>query len=437
MLAEIQLAEIWSASLFGIAAFSSAPSLIGSATIAHADDWPQILGPNRDGQAPAARLNDWTTTPPSAVWQVDVGAGYAGPAISDEPDARVVLPHRKGDEELLSCFALATGKVLWEAKFPANYRTTIDPDDGPRCPPVIAKDRVLYYGAAGDLRCVELATGKTLWEQPLRATYNAPDGYFGAGSTPLVIGSTIIACIGGREAAVVGLDLQDGRLLWKYGSMEASYAAPTIVMRGSQPLSLCVLRLETVLLDPTNGKELAKIPFGQRGPTVNAATPIVSGATSLLTASYGIGAVLVDWSAEPKTIWRSDNALSSQYPTPVLLNASASITKPTLLGIHGREDQGVAALRLVDWQTGKVNSELSGFGMAHLIATPDDVLALKVAGSLVRLKPASKSIEVVREISLPATGDYRALPALAHGMFCCRSTSNGSGKLVALRVGNP
>ena len=91
-----------------------------------------------------------------------------------------------------------------------------------------------------------------------------------------------------------------------------------------------------LLVDPATGEVVAQAPFGMRGPTVNAATPIVAGEAIFLTASYGIGAKLLEVKTSGvKAIWSSDEVLSSQYNTPVYDNGY-------LYGIHGREDAGLA-----------------------------------------------------------------------------------------------
>ena len=51
---------------------------------------------------------------------------------------------------------------------------------------------------------------------------------------------------------------------------------------------LCITRLKLVSLDPTDGKVRFEFPFGQRGATVNGASPVVVKGHVLATASYGI-----------------------------------------------------------------------------------------------------------------------------------------------------
>ena len=48
-----------------------------------AADWPQFLGPTRNGVYAGTDLaKTWPTEGPPVVWQKKVGAGFSGPAVS-------------------------------------------------------------------------------------------------------------------------------------------------------------------------------------------------------------------------------------------------------------------------------------------------------------------------------------------------------------------
>ena len=66
-----------------------------------ADDWPQYLGPTRNGVyhgPPLTRRFSWGAKGPRVVWRKQVGAGFAGPAVVGR---RVILFHRVGNEEVV------------------------------------------------------------------------------------------------------------------------------------------------------------------------------------------------------------------------------------------------------------------------------------------------------------------------------------------------
>ena len=140
-------------------------SCLCSATSGYAGDWPQILGPQRNGQADGETLQPWKESIPKTLWTFELGQGYAGPAVAD---GRVVIFHRAGDSEQLDALDATTGRSLWRVAFPASYRGGIDADTGPRCVPLVHAGCVYVFGAAGDLHSVELASGKKRWS---RQTY--------------------------------------------------------------------------------------------------------------------------------------------------------------------------------------------------------------------------------------------------------------------------
>jgi len=55
---------------------------VNSASDSMASDWPQILGPNRNGQAEGERLMEkWPPGGPQVLWKTRLGSGYAGAAV--------------------------------------------------------------------------------------------------------------------------------------------------------------------------------------------------------------------------------------------------------------------------------------------------------------------------------------------------------------------
>src|SRR5437762_5685804 len=78
-------------------------------------DWPQWRGPNRDAKvtdfkAPAAWPKELTKK-----WSVEVGIGDSTPALVGD---KVYALARQGDDEVVTCLDAATGKILWQQKYP-------------------------------------------------------------------------------------------------------------------------------------------------------------------------------------------------------------------------------------------------------------------------------------------------------------------------------
>jgi outer membrane protein assembly factor BamB len=189
--------------------------LFASSGLLWAGDWPQVLGPQRNGIALDEKLaNKWPTSGPKVQWERPVGHGYAGVAVQGE---RVILFHRVDDEEVTECLNATTGKTLWKAGHATTFYPAVGGQDGPLCVPIIHADKVITYGAQGVLSCFELSTGKLVWQHKTHEEFQAQEGYFGAGSTPIVMNNFVIVNVGGRqEAGVVAFDLATGEMKWSW-----------------------------------------------------------------------------------------------------------------------------------------------------------------------------------------------------------------------------
>ena len=390
-----------------------------------AGDWPQILGLERNSIAQDEKLlPQWPKSGPEVAWKIKVGTGYAGPAVRDDV---VILFHRVGDVERVEARKLADGTLIWKQDFPVQYQPSINPDDGPRCVPQILEERIVVYGVGGDLRVLSRKDGKQVWTKNVLEEYAGNSGYFGAGSSPLVVDEQVLVNVGGREGGVVAFALSTGKEMWKVMDLGASYSSPVLTTIAGEKLAIFVTRLELVSLKPDTGTVIHRFPFGQRGPTVNAATPQVSGNELFLTASYGIGAKLINLSKEPpEFIWENDRSLSSQYSTPVKRG-------DYLYGIHGREDVPGAELRCIAWKSGEVQWKETDFGVAHFIAVSELLLVVKIDGELMLVEATPEKFKPLSTYSV--TKDHlRSLPALSDGKLLLK-ISGAENALIALQVG--
>jgi len=76
-----------------------------ASAVTKAGDWPQILGPHRNGVAESEQIAAiWPKDGLKTLWQCDVGTGFAGVSVSK---GKTILFHRVGDQEI----AMALGVV--------------------------------------------------------------------------------------------------------------------------------------------------------------------------------------------------------------------------------------------------------------------------------------------------------------------------------------
>jgi outer membrane protein assembly factor BamB len=394
-----------------------------SVTRASASDWPQFLGPTRNGVYGGQTLTaSWPKDGPPVVWQRKVGQGFSGPAVASD---KLVLFHRIDDKETVECLDAKTGKGLWSFDYPTAYRDDFGFDEGPRATPAIADDHVYTYGAEGVLTCLDLTSGKKVWGLSAKSDFHAPKGFFGIACSPLVESNAAILNIGGDGAGIVAFDKLSGKILWKATNDQPSYSSPVAATINNRRYLFVLTLANLVALDPANGQVLFQYPF--RPPirsSVTAAAPLIVDDEVFLSASYGLGAVLLKITPDgPKKIWSGDDILSNHYATSVCLNGF-------LYGIHGRTDPGFeppASLRCVEFKTGKVRWQQDGFGAATLTLAGDQLFILTDKGELIRAPATPSAFKPLDRAQVLPT-QVRAHPALASGLFYARSKD----KLVCL-----
>ena len=394
-----------------------------SLAASYAADWPQFLGPTRNGVYVGPALAEaWPKEGPPVLWRRKVGQGFSGPAVAS---GKLVLFHRLEDKETVECLDAKTGRPSWRF----DYRDDFGFDEGPRATPAIADGRVYTYGAEGLLHCLDLATGTNIWRVDAKTQFHAAKGFFGIACSPLVEGNALLLIVGSSNGAgVVAFDKRNGKILWKATDDEASYSSPVVATIHNRRYAFFFTRAGLTATDPASGRIFYQFPF--RPPirnSVSAATPLTIEDLVFLSASYGTGAVLLKTKeAGPERIWAADDVLSNHYATSVYHQGF-------LYGIHGRTDPGFeppASLRCVELRTGKVRWEQAAFGAATLTLANGQLLILTENGELIRAPASPSGFKPSARAQILPT-QVRAHPALADGLFYARSKD----ELVCVQLG--
>jgi outer membrane protein assembly factor BamB len=378
-----------------------------------AGDWPDFRGPERAGVYDGG---DVAAVQPAAgpplVWRTSVGAGFANPIVAD---GKVILFHRRGGSEIVEALDRSNGETVWKHEYATAYRDDFGFDNGPRASPVAVGGQVYTFGAQGVLSCLRLADGGKIWSRELHQEYGVRKGYFGAAGTPLVEGGRVFLNLGGADGAgIVALDKDTGRLLWKATDHEAGYSSPISAMLNGRRRIVFLTREGVVVAEPSTGEAVYEKHWRSRSnASVNAATPVLSGQTIFFSASYGTGAITIDFSAaEPRELWSGEDALANHYSTAV---ASGGV----LYGYHGRQEYG-QSLRAVELRSGKVLWEEPGFKAGTVTLAGDLLLLLREDGELVIARvDRNKFSPTSRSKILP--GVVRAYPAIADGILYARN----------------
>jgi outer membrane protein assembly factor BamB len=374
-------------------------------------DWPQFLGPQRNGTYPEPVANLSLRNPP-LLWKKTVGAGFSSPVVVA---GKLILFHRIDNTEVVECLNAADGKPVWKFEYPTAYRDDFGFDEGPRGTPGIAEGRVYTFGAEGMLHALDLNTGKKLWQVDTYKKFGVRKAFFGAAASPLVDGRAVYVNVGGTSGAgLIAFDKNNGTVLWSATNDEAGYSSPIAATLNGKRSILCFTRAGLVAVDPATGKVAFEFPWRSRtNASVNAAVPVVTGNLIFLSASYNTGAVLLDATGNQlKKLWSSDEALSSHYASSVYKDGN-------LYGFHGRQEFG-QSLRCVDFKTGKVKWSVDGFGAGTVTLAGDNLLIVRENGEAV-IAPASPESFQPKSKAQLLPGVVRSYPALADGRLFVRN----------------
>jgi outer membrane protein assembly factor BamB len=382
-----------------------------TAMLCIAGDWPQFLGPQRNGAIPddpgagalaKARL----------LWKKDVGAGFSAPVVAS---GKVILFHRSGSEEIVECFNASTGDQVWRLSYATNYRDDFGFDEGPRGTPTVAAGRVYTFGAEGVLHAIDFATGKKLWRVDTHSKFGVRKGFFGAAASPLVDGGMVYVNVGGPNGAgLVAFDANTGNVRWNATNDEAGYSSPIVGTIDGVKSVLCLTRAGLVAVEPATGKVRFQFPWRSRNNnSVNAAVPIVDGNLIFLSASYGTGATALRVTGnQVAQLWASDESLSNHYAT--------SVSKAGYVyGFHGRQEYG-QSLRCIELKTGKVQWDLDGYGAGTATLLGDTLLVVRENGEAVMAPASPKAFQPTSKLQvLPKV--VRSYPAVSDGRLFVRN----------------
>ena len=289
-----------------------------------ADDWPQWLGPKRDGVWRETGVATRFPKDLKPAWSAPVGAGYAGPAVAEgkvylldrvvadpstvpaDPFDRKTIP---GVERVL-CFDDATGELLWKHEYDCPY--TISYPLGPRTTPVVAGGKVYTLGAMGNLLRLDAATGKVEWSRDFRKDYGIDAPLWGFSGHPLLDGDRLICLVGGQGSTVVAFDKETGKELWKaVSAKEPGYAPPVIYEAGGARQLIAFDAEKVSSLNPETGEVHWSEPI-KSAFAMSIAMPRKSGDLLFLTSYQDASMMLRLADAKPaaEVLWRDTNRTS-------------------------------------------------------------------------------------------------------------------------------
>jgi outer membrane protein assembly factor BamB len=319
-----------------------------------------------------------------------------------------------GGDEVVTCLNAETGKEVWKEKYKAAPVTGAaagftEKFTGPRSSPAVGEGKVCTFGVAGVLSCFDAATGKIAWQ---KETKGKPQFY--TSTSPLITGGKCIIHVGsggkgGGKGDLIAFDLANGGEKWKWSGDGPGYGSPVVAtIRGvKQVVEQTDANLIGVGLD--DGKLLWKTPLvvGR----YQTGTPIIDGDTVVCAGA----AFTIEKSGdtfEAKQLWKE--RAPATYNTPVLKDGVLyGLTAAAAGGKGGGKGMATTKLFAQDAKTGKdLWQDAAPRGECGAILDAGSVLLLLSSDSnLVAFKPDKDEFKEVAKYKVADTPTW-AMPII-------------------------
>jgi outer membrane protein assembly factor BamB len=394
----------------------------------NAQDWPQYLGPYRNGHSDQKGiLRSWPESGPEVLWTVDLGIGFGGTVVKD---GKVYLLDRDdsiGDN--MRCFDLSNGKELWNYSYEAPG-TVMFP--GSRSVPTLDGNYVYSCGHNGDLCCIDINTHKPVWNKNVWTDFGGKElPIWAITQCPLVYGDLIILLSQAPEAGVVAYNKLTGDVIWKTHNLgNESYASPSVVKIDGQDHIVMVISST----NPIGHRELPQTPgnivgiepltgeilweYNEWECHISVPSAVDAGNNKVLVAGgYELGAVMIEVKKQADGIYGATEVFRTiefgdQTKPPLLINGYFYAQ----YGTNNRRD-GLVCMNMdgeIMWKTKRDPD----FNKGSMIYADGLIIATDGAKSLYLIEPDPSGFKPIASAELLAAkpGDERMA-----GMFASQN----------------
>lgn len=392
------------------------PCFLLLSTSAIGADWPQFLGPQRNGVSAESGLIDrFGDDGPVEVWRIPTGVGMSGFAIRGGTAYTL-----KQDEN--SQFAIAvdseTGESRWETAVAPAFQNAMG--DGPRTTPAVDDSAVFTFSGEGVLTALTTDNGSIRWSHNTIEELGGKSAPYGMASSPLLVGEAVVVTVGAPEATLAAYSRQSGELLWTAGSGSAAgYSSPTLLSLNDREQLVAFVGSGVLAVDPTGGEVLWQYEF-ETDYDCNIATPIQVDNGVFISAgeSHGCALLSVAEAGDGRAV---SETWTSFGPRAVMRNEwQTSIQHDGFL--YGFDNVGSAGaithLECINAADGESAWEQLRFGKGNMIAADGKLWITNMDGELVIVRASPDRFEELDRAQV--IGSTRQAPALVDGRLYIR-----------------
>lgn len=369
--------------------------------------WTQWGGPGRDFVVQLeAPLATWGDLGPTVRWLKPLGPGYSGIVVEGD---RLYTMTRQGAEEVIVALSAADGADIWRRAYaaPTDQLMYVDRSygDAPQATPMVAVGHVYGLGFTGILTAVDAERGTVAWSHNLAVDQGAGTPYFGHAASPLRVGDTVVVLAGGARA----FDLRTGALRWQNREFTASYASPILVQSPAGEQLVAAVAGEVVGLSLEDGRLLWRHEHANRHKTfLN--TPTVGADGTLFASAYFLGSIGLRLGADgkPEKLWELEQLQISQSNAVTLDNM--------VVASHNRN------LMAVDLPSGEILWRERGVGRSNLVQLGSQALLLDDRGRLTMAKLSRSGFERLATVDLLEGRSWTAPTVVGSQLFARNGT---------------
>jgi outer membrane protein assembly factor BamB len=390
--------------VFVLAAAAMLCETPGHGIAAAESDWTQWGGPHRNFMSDAKGLaSTWPAGGPKKLWGRALGEGHSSILVDGDRvytmyrPAGILTSVRRSQEEVVAALDAATGKTIWEFKYPApTGDLDFSQGAGPHGTPLIVGGRLFATSSRRELFALDKATGKRLWSHDFINEYRAPSPGRGYTCSPLAYGGTVIVTMGGPDQAVAAFDQQTGALAWKSGSGDTSPASPILIDVDGQPQLVVFGGDRIVGMNPSNGQTLWSHPH-KTDWGLNISTPVWSPADHLLfvSSAYGVGSRAIELRRSGDKTTASEKWFSNRMRVHI-----GTVIRLGDYAYGSSGDFGPAFITAVDMKTGRIAWQDRSFSRAQLLYADGKVIVLDEDGRLGLATVSPEGIKVLARASI-------------------------------------
>ncbi len=387
------------------------------------DCWSAFRGHRMDGilrydiprPRPLAKLaRQWPEGGPKKLWQVELGEGYAAPAVYGGCVYLIDYDMEK-QADAIRCFSLDDGAEIWRYSYPVKIKRNHGMS---RTVPAVNDKYVVTMGPKCHVTCLDAKSGQLKWMIDLVGEYGTKVPLWYAGQCPLIVDDKVILAPAGKDVLMMAVDCETGEIAWqtpneKQWAMTHCSALPVrfaekefYVYPGSRGVAGMSAEDGTILWETDAWFLRTNVP-----------TPVdAENGRIFLCAGYNKGAMMLQLSAQDGTIVPDvkfelgPKVFGSDQQTPIYYNGY----------IYGvRPDKQLVCLDMdgkVVWASGSQNK----YGLGPYIIADGLIYILNDHGLLSLIEASPEAFRLLDQAKVLDGHDSWGPPALVAGRLLVR-----------------